>query len=133
MSGVYLAVVLSSDSSSSSDAHPLRFLRAYKTTAKPLHRSLLVRELLTKPDVARFVLSVFPEVLKNRSASVHRALIAFHTGVVLEYVARSKVLDENIMTVLLPAALEPLQSASNADNTVKPALLHELIVRMNSV
>lgn len=133
MSGVYLAVVLSSDSSSSSDAHPLRFLRAYKTTAKPLHRSLLVRELLTKPDVARFVLSVFPEVLENRSASVHRALIAFHTGVVLEYVARSKVLDENIMTVLLPAALEPLQSASNADNTVKPALLHELIVRMNSV
>ena len=59
---------------------------------------------------------------------MHRALIAFHAGILLEYTAKAKALDENVMMFLLPAAMEPLQSASDPQGKVKPALLHESIV-----
>ena len=113
---------------SSRDASPLRFLQAYKTTVTPLHRQLLIKEMLSKPAVARLATGILPSILKDHGAGMHRALIAFHTGVLLEYVAKCKALDENAMTLLLPAAMEPLESASAEDSLVKPALLHELIV-----
>ena len=113
---------------SSRDASPLRFLQAYKTTVTPLHRQLLIKEMLSKSEVARLATGILPSVLKVHGAGMHRALIAFHTGVLLEYVAKCKALDENAMALLLPAAMEPLESASAEDSTVKPALLHELIV-----
>ncbi|TBU55148.1 armadillo-type protein [Dichomitus squalens] len=111
-----------------SDTSSLRFLQAYKATAKPLHRPLLINDMITKPEVARFVSSVFPTILKEHGAGVHRALIAFHTGVLLEYVAKSKTLDENAMALLLPAAMEPVESASSAQSEVKHALLQESIL-----
>lgn len=61
---------------------------------------------------------------------MHRALIAFHTGALLEYVAKVKLLDENIMAFLLPAAMEPLQDAADVESEVRPALLQETIVRV---
>ncbi|RPD60690.1 hypothetical protein L227DRAFT_501246 [Lentinus tigrinus ALCF2SS1-6] len=111
-----------------SDSSPLRFLQAYKTTVTPLHRQLLLKEMLSKSEVARLVIKILPSVLKDHGAGVHRALIAFHTGALLEYVAKCKSLDENAMALLLPAAMEPLNSASAEDISVKPALLHELIL-----
>ncbi|OSD00001.1 hypothetical protein PYCCODRAFT_1479448 [Trametes coccinea BRFM310] len=110
------------------DKSVLRFLQAYKTTAKPLHRNLLINEMLKSLEVARFVSGILPAVLSHRSAGMHRALIAFHTGVLLEYIARSRALDENMMAILLPAALEPLQAASDAETKAKPALLQETIL-----
>ncbi|KAI0712775.1 armadillo-type protein [Cerioporus squamosus] len=107
---------------------PLRFLEAYKMTVTPLHRPLLLKEMLSKPEVARLVTKILPSVLKDCSAGLHRALIAFHTGVLLEYIAKCKALDENAMALLLPAAMEPLESASAEDSPGKPALLHELIL-----
>lgn len=111
------------------DRSPLRFLQAYKTTATPLHRSLLITEMLKTLEVARFVSHILPTTLQSHCAGVHRALITFHTGLLLEFVARSKALDENAMAVLLPAALEPLENASNPDAAVKATLLQESIVR----
>lgn len=111
------------------DRSPLRFLQAYKATATPLHRSLLITEMLKTLEVARFVSRILPTTLQSHCAGVHRALIAFHTGLLLDFVARSKALDENAMAVLLPAALEPLQTASNPDAAVKATLLQESIVR----
>ncbi|KAJ8482003.1 hypothetical protein ONZ51_g5640 [Trametes cubensis] len=110
------------------DRSPFRFLQAYKTTAKPLHRALLINELLKSLEVVRFVSGILPQVLRDHGAGVHRALIAFHAGVLLEYVAKSQALDENAMAILLPAALEPLQVASNSEVQVKPALLQESIL-----
>ncbi|KAI0354312.1 hypothetical protein OH77DRAFT_530067 [Trametes cingulata] len=110
------------------DRSPLRFLQAYKTTAKPLHRSLLINEMLKTLDVARFASGILPAVLKDHSAGVHRALIAFHTGVLLEFVARSTILDENIMAILLPAVMDPLQTAGSPETTIKPAMLQESIL-----
>ncbi|KAH9893998.1 hypothetical protein C8Q73DRAFT_694035 [Cubamyces lactineus] len=110
------------------DRSPFRFLQAYKTTTKPLHRPLLINELLKSLEVVRFVSGILPQVLRNHSAGVHRALIACHAGVLLEYVAKSQTLDENAMAILLPAALEPLQVAGNSEVQVKPALLQESIL-----
>ncbi|TFK83295.1 hypothetical protein K466DRAFT_498737 [Polyporus arcularius HHB13444] len=110
------------------DRSPLRFLEAYKTTVTPLHRPLLLKEMLSKPEVARLATRILPTVLKDHSAGLHRALIAFHTGVLLEYVTKCKALDENAMVLLLPAAMEPLETASAEDSPGKPALLHELIL-----
>ncbi|KAI1789700.1 hypothetical protein LXA43DRAFT_1019967 [Ganoderma leucocontextum] len=111
-----------------SDISPLRFLQAYKSTTKPLHRPLLINDLVSKPEVARFAAAILPATLRDHAAGVHRALIAFHAGVFLEYIANAKALDENVMTFLLPAAMEPLQSASDSRSEVKPALLHESIL-----
>ncbi|KAJ3005360.1 hypothetical protein NUW54_g4371 [Trametes sanguinea] len=110
------------------DKSVLRFLQAYKTTAKPLHRNLLINEMVKSLEVARFASGILPAVLSHRSAGMHRALIAFHTGVLLEYIATSRALDENMMAILLPAALEPLQTASHAETKAKPALLQETIL-----
>ncbi|PIL25975.1 hypothetical protein GSI_11729 [Ganoderma sinense ZZ0214-1] len=111
-----------------SDSSPLRFLQAYKATVKPVHRPLLINDLLSKPEVARFAAAILPATLRDYAAGVHRALIAFHAGVLLEYIAKAKALDENVMTFLLPAAMEPLQSASESHSEVRPALLHESIL-----
>ena len=86
--------------------------------------------MVTKPEVARFVATIFPAVLKTHGAGVHRALIAFHTGALLEYVAKLKALDENAMALLLPAAMEPLETASSDQTEVKPTLLQESIVSL---
>ncbi|KAI0632952.1 hypothetical protein C8Q77DRAFT_1120632 [Trametes polyzona] len=110
------------------DRSPLRFLQAYKTTVKPLHRPLLINEMLKSLEVARFVSAILPATLQRHTAGVHRALIAFHTGALLEFVAKSKTLDEDAMAVLLPAALEPLQTAASPEVAVKPALLQESIL-----
>ncbi|KAI9060150.1 hypothetical protein FKP32DRAFT_1760434 [Trametes sanguinea] len=110
------------------DKSVLRFLQAYKTTAKPLHRNLLINEMVKSLEVARFASGILPAVLSHQSAGMHRALIAFHTGVLLEYIATSRALDENMMAILLPAALEPLQTASRVETKAKPALLQETIL-----
>ncbi|CDO68791.1 hypothetical protein BN946_scf184989.g57 [Trametes cinnabarina] len=110
------------------DRSIIRFLQAYKTTAKALHRNMLINEMVKSLEFARFVTSILPAVLSHHSAGMHRALIAFHTGVLLEYIAASRTLDENTMAVLLPAVLEPLQTASKAETKTKPALLQETIL-----
>ena len=84
--------------------------------------------MLAKAEVARFVAGVLPVVLKEHGSAMHRALIAFHAGTLLEYIAKVKNLDENLIAFLLPAAMDPLQAASAPDANVKPALLQETIV-----
>ncbi len=60
--------------------------------------------------VARFVASALPKAVKNRTA--HRALVAFHTAALFEYILRIKAPDDGILAFLLPAMLEPLQHNS---------------------
>ncbi|KAH9920883.1 armadillo-type protein [Epithele typhae] len=110
------------------DNSPIRFLQAYKTAAKPLHRPLLINDMVTKPEVVHFTAGILPVVLKDHSSGMHRALIAFHTGSLLEYIAKAKTLDENTMTVLLPAAVDPLQIASGTEQVVRPAVMQEVVL-----
>ena len=72
--------------------------------------------------VARFVASALPKAIKERTA--YHTLIAFHTSVLLEYISRTKTLDDAALVFLLPAMLEPLQeSALRADSLTKDAVV----------
>ena len=70
-------------------------------------RNALVTEMIRNVAVARFVVSALPKAVKNRTA--HRALVAFHTAALFEYISRVNAPDDGIMAFLLPAMLEPLQ------------------------
>lgn len=89
-----------------SDA-PWNFLNAYKSAARSVPRSALVTEMVRNVAVARFVASALPKAVKDRTA--HRALVAFHTAALFEYISRIKAPDDGVLAFLLPAMLEPLQ------------------------
>lgn len=69
-------------------------------------------------DVARFVSSLLPAALEHNY--VHRTLVAFYVGSMLDFVGKSKKLDGSVLAFLLPAILVPLQAEgkSNKELTV---------------
>ena len=95
------------------DAHtrrpdaPWNFLNAYKSAGQSVPRNALVTEMVRNVVVARFVASALPKAVKSRTA--HRALVAFHTAALFEYISRIKAPDDGVMAFLLPAMLEPLR------------------------
>ncbi|KZT03292.1 uncharacterized protein LAESUDRAFT_744673 [Laetiporus sulphureus 93-53] len=105
-----------------------RFLSAYKTTGKALPRSALVTEMLKNSDLSRFISGLLLIALKENGPSVHKALVAFHTGVLLDFVAKSKILDEGTVAFLLTASLEPLQLVLEATTKAKEAIRQESIL-----
>lgn len=67
-------------------------------------------------EVARFVSSLLPSA--HQSGHSHRALIAFNIGVMHEYIVRSKVLDEGVMSFVVSALVETLQAGSDSNVVV---------------
>jgi U3 small nucleolar RNA-associated protein 10 len=67
-------------------------------------------------EVTRFVGSLLSKAMHG--GHLHRALVAFHTGVLLEYIARSDDIEEGIVALLLPTILEPLQSESMGSSSM---------------
>lgn len=59
-------------------------------------------------DVARFVSSILPTALQRNY--VHRTLVAFYVGTILDFIGKSKTLDDGVLAFLLPAILTPLQA-----------------------
>ncbi|EMD35136.1 hypothetical protein CERSUDRAFT_107124 [Gelatoporia subvermispora B] len=110
------------------DQSSFRFLQAYKTNGKAVPRTSLVTEMAKSSDLARFVSSLLPEALKAGSSGTHRALVAFHTGVLLDFIAKSSGLDEGTVAHVLPAAMEPLRSVTNPDLKLKANLAQEIIL-----
>ncbi|TFY70773.1 hypothetical protein EVG20_g2223 [Dentipellis fragilis] len=86
------------------------FLSAYKSAAQAVPRAALVQEMLRSPDLSRFVAALLPNALKKGKGYTHHTLIAFHAGTLLDFIARSKTLDDAVLAFLLPAMLEPLQA-----------------------
>lgn len=105
-----------------------RFLQAYKTTANPLPRSGLVAEMLKNSDIARIITNLLPSTLKNGGAGTHKALVIFHTGVLLDFIARSQELDEGTTAFLLAASLEVLQIEPSEAGKANGSLLQESAV-----
>ena len=89
---------------------PWSFLNAYKSAAQSVPRTAMVTEMLRNIVVARFVASALPKAIKEKTT--YHTLIAFHTAILLEYISRSKALDDAALVVLLPAMLEPLQEGA---------------------
>ncbi|OSX58041.1 hypothetical protein POSPLADRAFT_1154787 [Postia placenta MAD-698-R-SB12] len=110
------------------DNSMFRFLAAYKTTAKPLPRGALVTEMLKDTDLARFVSGLLPNALKSAGAGAHKALVIFHTGVLLDFLAQNKDVDEGTTAFLLPAATEPLQLEPDDVGKIKSSLGSLLVI-----
>ncbi|KAI0692328.1 hypothetical protein BC835DRAFT_1416622 [Cytidiella melzeri] len=114
-------------------------LLPYKTTSSPLTYTALV-DLMIKPnnsDLARFVGSLLPSAVSAGSGALHRTVIAFHAGVLLEFVKRSSqksnssASGEGTLAWILPSVLEPLQECSRVDlKHTKQALVVELVLSL---
>ena len=91
-------------------------------------------------DFARFVGAMLPTAIKSplAASTVHRAMIAMHTGVLLEFVRRtfgargkgkSAAVDEGTVTWVLLAAMEPLQTCAEIEvDASKESLIGEVVV-----
>ncbi|KZT23010.1 hypothetical protein NEOLEDRAFT_1180414 [Neolentinus lepideus HHB14362 ss-1] len=83
------------------------FLLPFKSAAQHLSRTSLVTEMIRNSDLSRFVTSLLMTGIEHESA--HRALVAFHTGILIEFIAKSKSLSAGELAFILPALLVPLQ------------------------
>ena len=79
-------------------------------------------------DLARFVSQLLPNTVKNGGAGIHRALLVFHTGVLLDFIATSKELNEGTTTFLLAASLDILQEEPSEVQKANASLLQEAVV-----
>ena len=117
-------------------------LRPYKSTNTSLTHNAII-SLMVQPmgsDLARFIGSLLPTVINSPHAthSVHRALIAMHTGLLLGYVRRnlgvankrkSVLADESMLAWILPAAMEPLQLCAQLEvESSKESIIAEVVV-----
>jgi hypothetical protein len=129
-------------STSSSEHSKFSVLLPYKTTSSPLTHGALV-DIMTKhnsSDFARFVGSLLPRTVAAGPGALHRTLVAFHAGVLLEFVKRpsqkgnSISLPEGTLAWLLPAALEPLYHCSKLQaKSAQKVLLSDVIVSKNQL
>lgn len=87
------------------------FLHQYKVSPSPFPRTNIATEMIKKPYLARFVVSLLPSALRTSSIMVHRSLVAFSTGVVAEYITRHPKIDEGIIAFVLPACVAMVESA----------------------
>ncbi|KAI0092311.1 armadillo-type protein [Irpex rosettiformis] len=110
-------------------------LLPYKTTSSSLTLSALV-DIMTKPDnsdFARFSGSLLPSAVSVGPSALHRTLIAFHTGVLLEFLKRSsqtsktRSLTEGTLAWVLSSAVNPLQEWSRVE-VKKQALVVEVVL-----
>ncbi|GJE92911.1 U3snoRNP10 and BP28CT domain-containing protein [Phanerochaete sordida] len=112
-------------------------LLPYKSTSAPLTHNALV-ELMLKPtntDLARFVGGLLLAAVKTPGvAGVHRALVAFHAGTLMDFVKRMRdlragPLDEGTLAWVLPAAVEPLQLCAELElESAKNAVVSEVVL-----
>lgn len=80
-------------------------------------------------DLARFVAQLLPNTLKNGGAGMHRALLVFHTGVLLNFIATAKELNEGTTAFLLAASLDVLQTEPSEVQKTNASLFQEAVVR----
>ena len=79
----------------------------FNSAAQNPPRISLVTEMLRNTDIARFVASLLPIVMKGGYS--HRLLLAFNAACLYDFLLRSSQLDEGTVAYLLPALLESLR------------------------
>ena len=106
------------------------FLVPLKAAAKPLPRSVLVREMTVNRDLARFVVTLFPEALGSGQA--FRTLTGFIASICMDYLSLKKI-DEEIVAFILPALTRPFTPDANQDAAVgTPSFLNLLTKTLRS-
>lgn len=76
--------------------------------------------MLRNVDLTRFVALILPESVKFGYS--HRTLVAFHTSTLLEFISRSKLLDEETLAILLPSLMETLQPNAKTQTNKDPVV-----------
>jgi U3 small nucleolar RNA-associated protein 10 len=99
------------------------FINPAKTTGKPLPREILVSEMVSNLDVARFVTSLLPSALDASCA--HRVLIGFNAAILTAYINATKTFSEGVLAFLLPSLTKPLRVGGNKDCIVRGHPLYE--------
>ena len=113
------------------------FLLPFKSAAKPLTRSTLIKAMVSNTDVARFVANLLPTAVKCMpslpysslllTATVdshsHRTLLAFHAATIHDYISNVPTLDDSILAFILPSLLAPLHSSQKDSNVVVSFLI----------
>ncbi|KIO05768.1 hypothetical protein M404DRAFT_103232, partial [Pisolithus tinctorius Marx 270] len=92
------------------------FLLAFKSAAKPLSRSALVKEMVSGVEVARFTAELLPTAVKCSYS--HRTLLAFNTATMHDYISSVPRLDDGMLAFILPASLTPLETTPRDVNIV---------------
>ncbi|KAF9221723.1 hypothetical protein BS17DRAFT_710411 [Gyrodon lividus] len=90
------------------------FLLAFKSAAKPLARSALIKAMVSNTEFARFAAGLLPTAIKCSQS--HRTLLAFHAATMHDYISNAPTLDDGILAFILPALLTPLQAAQKDTN-----------------
>lgn len=78
-------------------------------------------------DVARFVASLLPSAIEQ--TYVHRTLVAFYVGIMMDYIGKSKILDDSVLAFLLPAMLVPLQAEGKRSKELTVSCRHHALCR----
>ena len=88
--------------------------------------------------MARFVGSLLPAAVAVGPSALHRTLIAFHTGVLLDFVKRSSQasgktgsLEEGTLAWVLPSAVYPLQEWSRVEAKKQPLVVEVVVSKKN--
>ncbi|KAI6126293.1 hypothetical protein EDD16DRAFT_1553513 [Pisolithus croceorrhizus] len=90
------------------------FLLAFKSAAKPLSRSALVKEMVSSVEVARFTAELLPTAVECSYS--HHTLLAFNAATMHDYISSVPRLDDGMLAFILPALLTPLQTTSKDVN-----------------
>ncbi|KAF8440039.1 hypothetical protein L210DRAFT_3760928 [Boletus edulis BED1] len=122
------------------------FLLPFKSAAKPLARSALVKTMVSDTEVARFVANLLPVAVK--CSHPHRTLLAFHVATMHDYISSSPSLDDGVLAFTLPSLLTPLHSSQKDANialgsfvllstlsqrvNLKPAAVSAIIIAMTT-
>ncbi|KAF9238673.1 hypothetical protein BU15DRAFT_88298 [Melanogaster broomeanus] len=93
---------------------PFSFLLAFKSAAKPLARSALIKAMVSNTEVARFAVNLLPTAIKCSQS--HRTLLAFHAATIHDYISSVPTLDDGILALILPALLTPFQAVQKDAN-----------------
>ncbi|KAL4062956.1 hypothetical protein V8B97DRAFT_2026593 [Scleroderma yunnanense] len=93
---------------------PFVFLLAFKSAAKPLPRSTLVKNMVSDAEVARFTADLLPTAVKCSYS--HRTLLAFNAATMHDYISSAPILDDGMLAFILPALLTPLQATHKDTN-----------------
>jgi len=104
------------------------FLNVHKRALTPLHREILIKEMVSNLLFASTIVNILPKHLSARAE--HRAVIGFSLAVTSQYITRAN-LDSVSLAFLLPAIMKPLAESRSADVAVSLVIIfHKLLTEI---
>ena len=87
--------------------------------------------MVVNQDLARFVVTLFPEALG--AGQTYRTLTGFTASIIMDYLSHLKKVNEEIVAFVLPALTRAFAPDSNQDAAVSTSALNNHIYLLNSI